>query len=910
MKKSGNSKIIIASITGGVIVAVFLILGTFWIGQSASKDTSYAVRNVSLLYLDELAARREQVVSSTLQTYMGELNVALGLMESTDLDSTEHLQEYQARMKRLYDLEKFAFVDTDGVIYTSRGTRSDIDAYDFDYTNLTSAEVSVKNMDSDDKKVVIAEPVDNLSFEGHTLVVCFMEIDMDTMLSSMSFEIGGNNSTYCNLYNRKGASLTNVVLGGLAAESSLFEALEQSDFEEGYSVESLEEDFSSGKEGVASFSYDGTSETFYYMPVSGTDWMLTYLIRESVIENQITSISEGIITRSLVLSVITAALLIAIFIFLIVQMRKASAATLKMEITETENRVKQQELEEQLALQEELLDQEQKRVEQDKMITALSSDYKSVYYVDLDKDEAICYRKDDNTDDVFGGGRHFEFHKTFEYYGYHHVDEEYRNQFLKFIDTDNIRKNLEHEEVISILYLSEHDGRKTYEALKMAGVRHSKDRDDHMVHAVGIGFTDMDSEMKESMAKSNALSDALKAAEEASKAKTIFLSNMSHEIRTPMNAIIGLDKLALNDPNLSDVTRDYLEKMGSSADHLLSLINDVLDMSRIESGRMVLHKDRFDFYEMIDQVKTMFAAQCQDKGLEFTCDVSENIERFFTGDDMKLRQVLINILGNAVKFTPKGGSVGFEAEKTAEYDGKSTLQFIISDTGIGMSEEYVPKIFDTFSQENDSSANKYGSSGLGMAISKNIVELMNGHIEVKSKKDEGTVFTVTVTLADADEDADGTDATLDKTSSERKGEEGAGKSDEAPHNLSGLRILVAEDMDINAQIMISVLEMRNIHADHASDGEIALEMFESKPEGYYAAILMDMRMPHMDGLKATQRIRAMDRADAATIPIIALTANAFDEDVQKSMQAGLNAHLSKPVEPDILFRTLEELVED
>ena len=269
------------------------------------------------------------------------------------------------------------------------------------------------------------------------------------------------------------------------------------------------------------------------------------------------------------------------------------------------------------------------------------------------------------------------------------------------------------------------------------------------MHAVGLGFTVIDAEMRESMAQNHALAEALAAAEDANKAKTAFLSNMSHEIRTPMNAIIGLDKIALADETISDTTREHLEKIGASAHHLLGIINDILDMSRIESGRMVIKNEEFSFAKALEQVNTIISGQCRDKGLSYECRTDGNVADYYIGDDMKLRQVMINILGNAVKFTPEGGSVRFTVEETARFDDKATLHFQISDTGIGMSKEYLPKLFDPFSQEDSSNTSRYGSTGLGMPITKSIVELMNGHIEVESEKGRGTVFDVTITLGTA-----------------------------------------------------------------------------------------------------------------------------------------------------------------
>ena len=1009
-------------IIGGLVIVIILIIGTFWMGESVNEDNDKAVRTVSLLYLDELAGRREQVVASKLNDYINNMDIALGLITPNDLSSVENFQAYQARMKRLYGFGKFAFVDSEGKIYTSRGTRNDIDKYNLDYNNLTENKIFVKNLEGNTKKVIIAMPVDNLSFIGKTLVVCFMEMDMNRMLESVSLQTTGSNNTFCNLYTKDGIALTNVVLGGLSSENNLIGAMSNANFEKGYTLDKMAKDFKMGKKGYVSFNYGGIQETLYYVPVHGTDWILTYLIRESVISEQIGSITDGIIFRSLIHSIVTALVLVAMFVMVIVQLRKAAKSRLEKETADAENRVKQQELEEQLALQEELLAQEQLKVQQDNMIKVLAEDYRSVYYVNLFEDDAVCYRSDGTA----GEDEHFSFSEVFTDYANNFITEEYRADFLNFIKPETIREGLKNDLSLIYRYTVKRNDVESYEMIRIVGVK-SKDGGNY-IQFIGVGFADIDAEMRETLAKNQALGDALKTAEEASKAKTAFLSSMSHEIRTPMNAIIGLDNLALNEPGISPTTRSYLEKINTSAQHLLSLINDILDMSRIESGRMSLRNEEFSFSKLVEQINTIFSGQCKEKNLEYNCHINGHMHEYYIGDATKIKQVLINILGNAVKFTPEGGTVDFIIDKTADFDNKTAVRFTIKDTGIGMNKDYLPKIFEAFSQEDMKATNKYGSSGLGMAITKSIVDMMNGKIEVDSEKGVGTTFTVTITLANSDKDdtpaddieikfnemnvliidddpiacdhakmilekmgiaaetvMNGKDAVemvklrharrepynliiidwqmpemngIETTKEIRKiiGNETAiilltaynwedimdeaisagvdsfiakplfsgavidefkkalqqkqiGNSDNVQKaDLKGRKILLAEDMPVNAEIMIMVLQMREIDAELAENGKIALEMFEKSPLNYYDAILMDMRMPEMDGLEATQKIRALAREDAKTVPIIALTANAFDEDVQRSLQAGMNAHLSKPVEPEVLFDTLEHMI--
>ena len=687
---------------------------------------------------------------------------------------------------------------------------------------------------------------------------------------------------------------------------------------------------------------------------------------------------------------------------------------------------KQQEMEKRLELQEQLLEQQRQRAQQDSMIVALSSDYRSVYYVDLDQDEAVCYQDDRRVKNKHSVGDRFEYLKSFTDFANTYVAESFREGFLQFIKPDNIRRELLKQPVISYRFLELCDGQETYSMLRMAGVRHIEDRPDHLVHAIGVGFTDIDEEMRKSMAQQQTLVDALSAAEEANKAKTAFLSNMSHEIRTPMNAIIGLDSLALRNESLPRETREYLEKIGDSARHLLGLINDILDMSRIESGRFILRKEEFSFRNMLEQINNMVMSQCEEKGLKYGCSVLGGVNDYYIGDDMKLKHVLINILSNAIKFTDAPGTVSFTVERTAVYEDQSTLKFVIRDTGIGMEPSFIPKVFDSLSQENSSRNNKYGSTGLGMAITKNIVEFMNGTISVESQKGVGSEFTVIVTLKNSEHTADLTSyikpkdmrvlvvddeevaaeharivlddagikadtclsgeeclhmlelahtkhepynlVLLDWKMPEMDGLDVARQIrakydktttviiltsfnwdeiiDEALHigvdsflakplfasnvideferiarknnmglfkerrraDLKGRHILLAEDIIINAEIMKEILGIKEVKLDHAENGKVALDMFMASKPYYYDAILMDVRMPEMDGLEATAAIRALDRKDAQTIPIIAMTANAFDEDVQRSLQVGMNAHLSKPVESEHLYLTLEELI--
>ena len=874
MQLGGKTHTTLIVIVGSLILVLVMIGGTIWSGQSARKDTEQAVHSVSLLYLDELAGRREQVVENNLQDKIHTIYVAIHLMTEDDLKDPAHLAAYQKRMKQLFTLDKFAFVDQDGVIYTSLGLQHNIDDYSFDYKNLSEPEISLYEQEEGKKQVIIAVPV-NLLLGDRQLSVCFMAINMDDMLSGLSMKTNTSDATFCNIYTREGQALTDAVLGGLAAEDNLITAMKGASYEKHYSFDDFVTSFQSGEKGVVSFTYYGIRETLSYIPVKGTDWQLTYLVRESVISDRISSISRGSVQRSFLQSLLTIAVMDIMFGMVFSQIRKNNRLVLERTAIDAENRVKQEELEQRLALQEEILAGQRQSQEQNKMISALSSDYWSVYYLELDKDEGVCYQAHADLDGTgFNPGDRFPYLASVTAYAENYVTPQYREEFLQFAHPEHIQEALKDAPVISYTYTVSRHGKESYETARFARVSSSEEGDSQEVLNAGACFVDSDAQTRAAMEQRQALIEALAVAEDANKAKTAFLSNMSHEIRTPMNAIIGLDSIALKDPNTPPETREYLEQIGASAEHLLNLINDILDMTRIESGRLILRNEEFSFVKLLEAINTLFAAQCRDKGLEYQCRINSEVDDYYIGDNMKLRQALINILGNAVKFTPAGGKVSLQVERKARFDGKSTLEFRISDTGIGISKEFMPHLFDTFAQEDASTTSLYGSSGLGMAITKSIVEMMNGNIKVESVKGEGSTFTVTVTLSDAAHVE-----TPDNTPDIHPGE---------------MTVLVIDDDPTSCEHARLVLEKAGIAAETACSGKKAIEMVKLRHARLepYNLILVDWQMPEMDGVETTRRIRAITGDESA---IIILTAYNWDDILDEAVQAGVDSFIPKPL---------------
>jgi PAS domain S-box-containing protein len=375
------------------------------------------------------------------------------------------------------------------------------------------------------------------------------------------------------------------------------------------------------------------------------------------------------------------------------------------------------------------------------------------------------------------------------------------------------------------------------------------------------------------------------AVEAASSAKTTFLANMSHEMRTPLNAITGMTSIGMS---ASDSDRkDYcFTKILSASSHLLGVINDILDMSKIEANMFELSPVEFDFEKMLQRAADIVNIRAEEKRQKLTVCVDEAVPKTVIADDQRLAQVVTNLLGNAVKFTPEGGTVRLDARLAGEENGACILQISVSDTGIGMDAEQQKKLFTSFQQAESSTSRRYGGTGLGLAISKNIVEMMGGEIWVNSAPEAGATFTFTVRVKRAVTDG-------------RLGAEVGGSTGKTPADAAGRFaahcVLLAEDVEINREIVLALLEHTQLTTDCAENGAEAVRMFTEAPDKY-GMIFMDVQMPEMDGYEATQRIRSLDHEAAKNIPIVAMTANVFKEDIEKCMEAGMNSHIGKPLD--------------
>ncbi|MCI9430649.1 MAG: response regulator [Lachnospiraceae bacterium] len=997
------------AIWGGIIVAVILLLTTVWVSNSARTGTKRAVSRVSEFYLEELAGRRAQVVSEELKNNFTYMENAINILEDTDLESQETLRNFLGRVKKLHDVDKFALVDENGIVYTEHSTTSGLSRYSFLSEELQEPVISTSNLYGAEKQVILAMPVENVNFQGARIKVCFVQINIDEMISSLTLQTSYN-ETYCNLYYRNGESLTTDDFGYLSAGKNLLFALSDADMAEGYQYVQFVDDFANGRPGQISFTYEETREDLCYIPVEGTNWMLTILIQDNVISNQISSISLEMMKHGIIQIAITVIAMLGVFLVLIHQSRKNAETLLEQEKADGKR------------IRDAYAQIEKEQAAMENIQAAMGS---GPWSMEFDKDgKMVSCTWSETFRKMLGYEEKEEFPDKLESWSelLHKEDRErvlnaYWDTILDY--TGEKTYNVEYR------VLTKHAGWRWFHA---AG-RLSRREDGSPITFVGL-FMDIDDEkkMKEQLEKQKIdLQDALAVAQHANRAKTTFLNNMSHDIRTPMNAIIGFTSLAAAHIDNIEQVQDYLGKITTSSNHLLSLINDVLDMSRIESGKVKIEEKETSLPEIMHDLKTIVQADISAKQLEFYIDTADVVNEHVLCDKLRLNQILLNLLSNAMKFTMPGGIVSVRIiQKGTASDGRVSYEFQIKDTGIGMSDEFQRHIFEPFERERTSTVSGIQGTGLGMAITKNIVDMMGGTISVVSQEGKGTTFTVSLQLRTcrgpvrqevipelkglralvADDDfnscssvtkmlstigmrpdwtTSGKEAVLRVKLAEEQNDEyavfivdwlipdmngievvrrirgiiGEEKpiiiltaydwsdieeeareagvtafcskpiflselreilespftaqsaekrvSEEEP-SFAGKKIFLVEDNELNQEIAVEILQEAGFVMDVADDGAAAVEKLKAAEPGQYDVVLMDIQMPIMNGYEATKQIRALDSPWLADLPIIAMTANAFEEDKKAALDAGMNGHIAKPIDVPGLLALLREIL--
>ena len=513
-----------------------------------------------------------------------------------------------------------------------------------------------------------------------------------------------------------------------------------------------------------------------------------------------------------------------------------------------------------------------------RVATALAGDYFSIYVVDLDTDHFVEYSATKEFDTLGVEKNGEDFFNLSRRNMLRLIYEDDRERFMGTFYREKVMSILERDKIFTMKYRLVFGDTPVWVSMKATLLEDNDGR--HLI----IGTNNIEAQMEREAEYQRRVREA------RTSARNDFLANMSHDIRTPMNAIVGYTNIAKSNKHKPETVADALDKIGSSSHYLLSLINDILDISKIESGKMQINCGPCDLAELFRRIEDITALQAKKKSLVINYCYDNICHYQVITDELRIEQIIINIVSNAIKYTPPGKTVDLIAEEVPSPGGKNKYRFIIRDTGIGIKEDYMPHIFESFTREERTTVNRIQGTGLGLAITAKIVEMMGGTISVKSKLGEGSEFTVELELEPLETDSQ---ANADKSEN---------------IDLAGHRILLVEDNAINAEIARMILEQYGAEVQQAENGKIGLEALQEKGPGYYDAVLMDIQMPVMNGFEATKAIRALGGAYATALPIIAMSANAYDEDVRDCLAAGMNGHIAKPFNPDELMRILRRYI--
>ena len=534
----------------------------------------------------------------------------------------------------------------------------------------------------------------------------------------------------------------------------------------------------------------------------------------------------------------------------------------------------------------------EKDIENTRLIHSLTNVFLDVYELDLET-ELIHIIRTEQDDMRLLKTEEIDF-STFKRFLLQNVPEEKKKKLEEEFETERICARIQEVSIVEREFQKWYEHSTSWFRIQFI-LSMTREKKRPIVTVTVMNIDDLKRLQEE---QNKALLSAYESARQASRAKADFLATMSHDIRAPMNAIMGMSTIARRNIHDPEKLEDCLNKIDASSKHLLSLINSVLDMSKIESGKVVFVEEVFQLDQMIEDIKRIVQPQAEKKDIQFTGEYETLQGVMVKSDPLRIRQVLLNIVGNAIKFTPEKGKVHCSGFKVLSiYDGYSTFEFTCEDNGIGMDQEFVDKIFQPYERSKNVTSNEIEGSGLGMFISKNIVEMMNGEIYVESKKGEGTKFTVIFHLKEISEQPE-------KEKTEQNEE-----TQIAFDAMKGKRILLVEDNDMNREIAQEFLTEEGILVENAVNGKEAVEKMEQSSLYYYDLILMDIQMPVMNGYEASAAIRRMDREDSG-LPIIAMTANAFSDDIRQAKEAGMNEHIAKPIDVSVMFSVLSDWMND
>ena len=968
-----------------VLAAAVLVVSTLLWARSSQRASEDTVNDLVKFYLEEIAERNAGSITRALSSRAVQMENALSVLEPEDLADEDAIRHYLDTVQRINGLDMFALVDSGGMVYTADSTFSGISRFGFLSETITQTEMHLVRSFGTKTMVILATPVEPEAPGGIPVVSCFTGLKMENVISAEQLQ-NDENKTYCRLFTRDGENLLNMA-GDYPNQENLFDIWARTaQFIPGCSLESIREDWQTGREGYVVYSTPQAGNTYvYYKPVPGTELYLTVLMRESSMQEVIQEGMNRMLRSSLVYMLIMA-------IFLTVLLLLLSLVNQRMRRSQREN-------------------------EQFKILGALSSDYSDVFLSEPLRDRAVTIKAHGSL--IPTNQRVVRsYRQGWQYFAEHYLLPEDAPQVLAAAEAEALcAKTAEQSEFDLDFRINRPDGIH-YCQLKYVKI---PGEDNRFI----AGLRGNDAQVRAEQERQQVLQDALAAAQHANRAKTTFLNNMSHDIRTPMNAIIGYSTLAaahLDDP---EQIQSYLAKIQTASSHLMSLINDVLDMSRIESGKVRIDEQPVHLPDLIHDLRTIVQADINAKQLELFIDTVDVRNEDVICDRLRLNQILLNLLSNAMKFTMPGGTVSLRILQ-ARNPGKdfADFEFRVKDTGIGMSKEFQEHIFEAFTREHSSTVSGIQGTGLGMAITKSIVDIMGGTIRVRSEEGKGTEFVVKLRFRIsgaavkqdaipelqglralvADDDAEtcmsvssmletvgmrpewttaGKEAVLRAQYAIRQGDEfhayiidwlmpdmngievvrrirrvigdskpiiiltaydwtgveeeareagvtafcskplflselrdiltgtvraSQAKPSEPVRSYSGRRLLLVEDNPLNREIAEEILQRMGFTVESVCDGVEALERMQSAAPGQFDLILMDIQMPHMDGYEATRRIRQLPDPAIARIPIVAMTANAFEEDRQAALAAGMNGHIAKPIEIPKLEEALRQIL--
>lgn len=820
-----------------LLLVLVLAAGVIWAGSAYFDFVAQTIFDESTAHLTEIFHQANQQLYNLVSDNWSRMRMWAPYIEKTQSD--EEIVAYVNQAREESNFTNFYFISRDGKYITLSEDRGYLDLREQLPTLILDDQPIVVNSVVPDKPeiMVFAIPTERDSFRGfdyEAIAITYNNSDMVEALKISAFN--GQASTYAVLPD--GRIAVDNSSEAMDSVHNLFVLLEESKSLTDDQITALQQDFLSGNSGSLLFKINGVSNYLVYESANFQNWTVVGIVPADVVNS---SMNELQTTTIIVVSAIAIAMAVMLLLLVIIQNRQ--------KLKQKDNAL----------------------LARDELFSKLSVNVDDVFLMVDAKDLRVEYVSP-NIEKLVGISEQQVFDDI------HEIEHLLRTDESEHI-LDQLSDILPGEQR---LWDREYIHQITGEELWFRVAAFCTDIQGEAKYILDLSDRTKDKKINQKLA------DAVHTAENANQAKTIFLNNMSHDIRTPMNAIMGFTDIAMKYHPKPEV-ENCLQKIRESSEHLLTLINDVLDISRIESGKIKFAPIGVDIVEVADTVLSIMYGFLSNRNITFHTHLAIPETRYVLADAVRIREVLVNILGNAVKFTGDGGSITFTSDYLPGADDRHMIvRYRVTDTGVGMTKEFLKHIFDEFSQEESSARTHYKGSGLGMAISKRYVDLMGGNISVESEKGKGSTFTVELPLELTEAD---------------KVQKQASPGDST--DLTGVKILMAEDNDLNAEIAMVQLEELGIHITRASDGKEALKIFASNQPGTFDIIFMDIMMPKMNGYEATKAIRALqNRPDARTIPIIAMTANAFAEDVQASLDAGMNDHLSKPIVMEEVIKTI------